>query len=602
MSSPDTAQRAIEWLELQLTELAGIRNATSRDPSFKNWRQSTLTTMQRIWPGDQTRSERFRRIPFSPADPRADARAMREWYSRGCQEAGRVLTGFVEEIREHGVPETVGNERPETQVTEFEDGFPTVDLPAGDLGASTSAADMTANMLADMGDTLPQGSDPSSPLPKRLQLEAPPPPTQERSTPEPEADTPPAKKGRNMKSRLRDLLGFAHLSAKALAGFPRETPETDAPPATDPRSELGVVPLGGDLGTPALPSPAASAEPTSSRAEWPVMRSHEKSTAPIPATPAESPKSSEPAVTPPRAAAPPAAPPVEAPRGETGSPANPSIVMSKPTTLRGSIEKVSIESLISPAFRTPGTEESASPDAADSAATPPPAKGRSAPGRPSLTLVRPFANDPEFSAQSSPDEADDAPEQVAAKSAMPTAPPSPPASPGKRPAARGDGPSSKIVPLPTLHSRVVPPEPTDESDLDDDLESELADELEAELDDTPQTPVDPAEMARATEDFMRSSPVLGATGRRVQRGFDDSGFGDPDAIAVGSMVQDLPRMGVPPERQPEVRARLLDLARRLERGELEWSALRKAVWFAMEYPELARRLMPVLLSWIDRAA
>ena len=31
-------------------------------------------------------------------------------------------------------------------------------------------------------------------------------------------------------------------------------------------------------------------------------------------------------------------------------------------------------------------------------------------------------------------------------------------------------------------------------------------------------------------------------------------------------------------------------------------ALRKAVWFAMEYPELARRLVPVLLPWMDRAA
>src|ERR1044072_9770327 len=97
MSSNDSAARAVEWLEVQLRELAGIRNATARDPSFKNWRQATLTVMQRIWPGDQACSERFRRIPFSPADPRADARAVREWYSRGCQEAGRVVGGGREE-------------------------------------------------------------------------------------------------------------------------------------------------------------------------------------------------------------------------------------------------------------------------------------------------------------------------------------------------------------------------------------------------------------------------------------------------------------------------------------------------------------------------
>ena len=96
--------------------------------------------------------------------------------------------------------------------------------------------------------------------------------------------------------------------------------------------------------------------------------------------------------------------------------------------------------------------------------------------------------------------------------------------------------------------------------------------------------------------------MLGATGRKVQRGFEDHGFNDADAIAVGSMAQDMDRMTIPAERQPEVRARLLELARHLERGDLEWSALRKAVWFAMEYPELARRIMPVLLPWIDRAA
>ena len=112
-------------------------------------------------------------------------------------------------------------------------------------------------------------------------------------------------------------------------------------------------------------------------------------------------------------------------------------------------------------------------------------------------------------------------------------------------------------------------------------------------------------MARATEDFLRSSPVLGATGRKVQRHYPDPGserFHDPDAIAVISMVEELSLMGVPANRHSETRARLVALAARMERGDLEWTLLRKAVWFAMEYPELARRLMPVLLTWIDRAA
>ena len=105
---------------------------------------------------------------------------------------------------------------------------------------------------------------------------------------------------------------------------------------------------------------------------------------------------------------------------------------------------------------------------------------------------------------------------------------------------------------------------------------------------------------------MRSSPVLGATGRKVKRGYDRNpatqSFDDPDAIAVAATMDDLTELGVPASRHPEAKARLLDLARRLEQGEIEWSALRKAVWFAMEYPELARRLMPLLMPWIERAA
>jgi hypothetical protein len=104
---------------------------------------------------------------------------------------------------------------------------------------------------------------------------------------------------------------------------------------------------------------------------------------------------------------------------------------------------------------------------------------------------------------------------------------------------------------------------------------------------------------------MRSSPVLGATGRKVQRAPHEPaghGFTDPDAIAIISIVDELTTLGVPVTRQSETRARLLDLSRRVETNELDWNSLKKAVWFSMEYPEVARRLMPLLLPWIDRAA
>ena len=562
MNPTRAGARAIEWLEAQLGDLANIRNASPRDPSFKNWRQATLTVMQRIWPGDQVRSERFRRIPFSPPDPRSDARTVREAYSRGCQEAARILNGFIDEIRAEGVPDVPGDGLPESHGNEFEDGFPTVDLPAGDIGGRTSIADMAANMLADLADAPPQGTDPSFDQPSRPQFSLPP-------VSEPEER--PARKGLNMKARLRDLLGLAPPSTKAHAGS-----TDDAAPDR----------AGGDDGAAADPAAGAAVAP-------PVVSAPKSGEWPLPGVYAKPPAPVEPTL------------PSAAAEG-TAQEQSPSALMSRSTTLRRNIEKVSIESLISAEFRTaaaPASELPAAtahraaetplantpapasappaPNVAPVASAPPsaaaPAPPPALPGRPKLSLVPPFADDPEFSMGPSPSGELSAPRAAA---------PGPPLNaPLAAPAVRGP-------------ARVAPPPARPHSSVGDDaFEPEPHEPAEP-----PAGRVDPEAFARATDDFMRSSPVLGATGRKVHRGFDDSGFGDADAIAVSSMAQDLTRMAVPDERHAEVRARLMDLARRLERAELEWSALRKAVWFAMEYPELARRLMPVLLPWIDRAA
>ncbi|MEQ1834693.1 MAG: hypothetical protein ABL977_16730, partial [Candidatus Eisenbacteria bacterium] len=274
MSPSAATQRAIEMLEAQIADLAGIRNATARDPSFKNWRQATLTTMQRIWPGDQERSERFRRIPFSPADPRADLRAVREQYSQGCQEAGRVLAGFMDEVKQFGVPEVSGDALPAAPESDFEDGFPTLDLPTGEVQAPTDPARLAENLLAGLGDEPPQGKDPLFAEPPRLPVA----PSAPAVTSAPAvAAAPPAKKGPGMKARLRDLLGFAQLSAKSLAGFPRE----NAAPNVNP---LGMTPLGEDVGhvptserTSEQPAPADAPAPVIESAgsdvpaDWPVL-------------------------------------------------------------------------------------------------------------------------------------------------------------------------------------------------------------------------------------------------------------------------------------------------------------------------------------------
>ena len=105
--SPNPRDVAREWLERQIAELGKLRNAGTRAPEFKAWRQNTLTMIQRIWPGDQRRSERFRRIPFrppgSPAAIKMDDRGVRESFERGCGEAGVVLRQLVGELTLLGI-------------------------------------------------------------------------------------------------------------------------------------------------------------------------------------------------------------------------------------------------------------------------------------------------------------------------------------------------------------------------------------------------------------------------------------------------------------------------------------------------------------------
>ena len=72
MSRSEATERSKRWLEEQLETLGGLRNATSRDSTFKSWRQNTLTVLQRIWPGETMRSEKFRRIAFSPPGSRPE--------------------------------------------------------------------------------------------------------------------------------------------------------------------------------------------------------------------------------------------------------------------------------------------------------------------------------------------------------------------------------------------------------------------------------------------------------------------------------------------------------------------------------------------------
>ncbi len=91
-------------------------------------------------------------------------------------------------------------------------------------------------------------------------------------------------------------------------------------------------------------------------------------------------------------------------------------------------------------------------------------------------------------------------------------------------------------------------------------------------------------------------------GRPVQRRTDTTEFLDPDAVAIATFAVDLARLDVPEAMRVSLAARLIEVARHVETGELDWALLRALVTDAMQYPQLARRLLPVLLPWLERAA
>ena len=103
MKEPELQEWACRVLEDQLMRLAELRNANPRDSGFKLWRQTSLTVIQRVWPGNLQRSERFRRIPFTPNTSRPSRTQAREHFERGCAEATAYLSELISEVQQAGI-------------------------------------------------------------------------------------------------------------------------------------------------------------------------------------------------------------------------------------------------------------------------------------------------------------------------------------------------------------------------------------------------------------------------------------------------------------------------------------------------------------------
>jgi len=111
------------------------------------------------------------------------------------------------------------------------------------------------------------------------------------------------------------------------------------------------------------------------------------------------------------------------------------------------------------------------------------------------------------------------------------------------------------------------------------------------------------ELRSVADDLLSSSPVFsvrGASGgSRSEPGKQEL---SPSALAIMAMAVEIEALGVPEGDRPRVREALLDLARKLDTSALSWRQLRMTIEVVMEYPAIARRVLPMIVPFLDRAA
>lgn len=553
MSAPTHVQRCREWIREQIDAMGTLRTANSRDLVFKSWRQNTVTVLQRIWPEDLERVERFRRIVFTPPHSRADIKLAREWFGKGIGESRTYLQSILDIIDREGVPDpsTATDREEDAGTMEDEVGFPILDL---DEKADTAEAfDETVSQSDESGLGVTSGyttPDDQGASPRDQKTPAPPALSTTMRAPTP---------SELRKLNVRPPVQIPRAPSLTPANEPEEAeqpePVVEAPGEVEP-GEIEQT----EIATPKLSSPR------------PGMTAASKTPAPKPtesAKPAAGPSrpgmspASKPATPAPRPGMSPAAKasaPAPRPAAKPAEPARPSTQMPRPTTP-------------TPRPATPAAAKPAptSDERTDSGSRVE-ARGKNARGK-QQKKSGPREKLKDLLGLSQFDSRAHEPEEVA-EVAVPIEP----------------APESVPEPMPAPEPEPAPvaeyAEPESLRSYDDEV-------MPAE---------DDEDRERATMDFMQNSPVFGLVGKPVNRRSDTTEFLDPDAVAVATLAADVGRLGVPQAIQASVAARLLDVAKHLEDGALDWALLRGTVTDAMQYPDLAKRLLPILLPWLERAA
>jgi hypothetical protein len=127
-----------------------------------------------------------------------------------------------------------------------------------------------------------------------------------------------------------------------------------------------------------------------------------------------------------------------------------------------------------------------------------------------------------------------------------------------------------------------------------------ADEAPEPVDEPAEEPADDTDMMA---EFLRTSPVLKASARPVRRrGANVPATPSPLAASLFALASEVAQLGVPEGQRAEMRATLIELARRLDERSLDWDMLRDSFHAVLDFPPLARRVIPLLIPYLDLAA
>jgi len=81
----------------------------------------------------------------------------------------------------------------------------------------------------------------------------------------------------------------------------------------------------------------------------------------------------------------------------------------------------------------------------------------------------------------------------------------------------------------------------------------------------------------------------------------DAAFDATGAAEIAMIATEIDALSVPPAEREQLQSALLGLSLSIERGTATWSDLRATAVLVMGHPALARRVMPVLTPFIERA-